>query len=356
MRNLRFRSLGSIGGGTMELEAIADARAALAQNKPRLVEYNLNGRGEGSVGLCGGAQEVFIDILVPKSKAAVQLATIRAALAEGLPAVWAVVVRAEGTDLYPGARQVVSLSERKGTIGDRRLEHSIAEQARQVMAEHYPQRLGFDPATGSVRRLVSTRRAAVEVFLDLYDPRPHLLIIGAGHIGAALARQGQLLDWQVEVVDDRPEFLTALHLPGVDATRLAVYTPESERLESLPVTITPSTAVVVATWGWDEPALRQLAGTPAIYVGLVASLRKAAAIFEALRAEGIDPGWLNRVHVPVGLDVGAESPAEIALAIMAEILAVTRGKTGHPLQQVRGDPMAARLTCQPAAPVTADLG
>jgi xanthine dehydrogenase accessory factor len=349
-------SLGSIGGGTMELEAIQDARAALAENRPRLVEYNLNGRGRGNVGLCGGAQEVFIDILEPKNQVAMQLAAIRAALVAGAPAVWAVIVHADGNELIVGSRQVVCLNQAFGTIGDTRLEHAITEQARQAMAEHYPQRLGFDPATGTIRRLASTRRATVEIFLDLYDPRPRLLIVGAGHIGAALARQGQLLDWQVEVVDDRPEFLTAEHLSGADATHLVAYAPETEQLEPLPVTITPSTAVVVATWGWDEPALRQLAATPAVYVGLVASLRKAAVIFERLGGEGIDPGWLNRVHVPVGLDVGAESPAEIALAIMAEILAVTRGKSGRPMQQVHGDPLATQLIRQAATQVTAGLG
>ncbi len=339
-------SLGSIGGGTMEHQAIADARAVLNENTPRLVEYNLVGRGDGNLGLCGGTQEVFIDIVKPESQATTQLRAVRAALAQGEPAVVATIVRAEGAHLTPGTRQVIRWSgEAMGALGDARLDRAVVEQARRVMAEHYPQRLGFDPITGTSKRLMSTRRAAVEVFLDLYEPRPRLVIIGAGHIGAALAKQGRFLGWQVEVVDDRPDFLTPQRFPDADTTRLVAYDPETERLGPLDVAITPATAIVVATWGWDEPALRQLAGAPAFYVGLVASLRKATLILEALRGEGIDPAWLNGIRVPVGLDVGAESPEEIALSIMAEILTVARGTSGRPLREVRGERIASGQQC-----------
>lgn len=331
-------TLGSIGGGTMELQAVADARTALAQNKPLLVEYSLTGRGEGNLGLCGGTQEVFIDVL---DRAALgPFRAIRRALDEGEPAVLAVVVRSDSPTLARGTRQLVRLqgeSEPPGASWQQ-----VVDAARDAMAAHYPSRIGFDPQTGASHRLLSTRRAPVEVFLDLYDPRPRLLILGAGHIGVALARQARFLNWQVDVIDDRADFLTSQNLPDTDSVYLAGYDPGTEQLAPLSVSVTAGTAVVVATWGWDEPALRQLAGVPAFYVGLVASLRKATVILEQLRTEGVDPDWLNRVRVPVGLDLGAESPEEIALAIMAEILATARGKTGLPLQEVRGSRILAR--------------
>ncbi len=349
------KTLGTIGGGSMEHQAVADARAALIENKPRLVEYNLIGRGEENLGLCGGTQEVFIDIAEPQGRIATELRAIRAALANGEPVVQATVVRAEEARLVPGARQVVGWSGNVlGSLGDARLDQQVVEQARHVMTEHYPQRLAFDPETGTVKRLMSTRRAAVEVFLDLHEPRPRLVIIGAGHIGVALAKQGRLLGWQVEVVDDRPDYIAPQHIPDADATHLVAYDPKTEQLGPLNVQMTPGTAVVVATWGWDEPALRRLAGAPVFYVGLVASLRKATIIFEALRDEGIDSTWLNNVRVPVGLDVGAESPEEIALAIMGEILTVARGKSGRPLREVRGGRVASLRA--PAAIVSAEIG
>ncbi len=331
-------AVGSIGGGTMERQAVADAREALASGQPRLVEYSLIGRGSGNLGLCGGTQEVFIDILEP-GRAAAQWRVIGEALSEGDPCVLAVVVRSAGDELRPGTRQVIRGETGIGSLGD--AGPDLAVEARRVMAEHYPARLGFDPTTGATHRLASTRRAPVEIYLDLFDPRPRLLIVGAGHIGAALARQAKFLDWHVQVVDDRAEFLAPDHLPNVDATHLVAYDAESERLGPLDVRITPGTAVVVATWGWDEPALGRLAGAPAFYIGLVASLRKATVILDALRTGGIDPEWLNAVRAPVGLDIGAESPEEIALAIIAEILAAQRGKSGRPLREVRGERLNA---------------
>ena len=343
-------TVGSVGGGAMEHQAVADAHAALAENRPRLVEYNLNGRGDGSLGLCGGTQEVLIDILEPASLAAQQLRAVRAALAQGEPAVCATVMRAVDKRLAMGARRVIHRTEDAvGLFGDARLDQTVVQEARRAMAEHYPQRLGFDPTTGAVKRLMSTRRADVEIFMDLYEPPRQLVIIGAGHIGAALARQGKFLNWHVHVVDDRSDFLTPQHLPDADVTHCVTYDRESESLGPLGLRITPAMAVVVATWGWDQPALRQLAGTPAFYVGLVASMRKATVLFDELRKEGIDPAWLDLVRVPIGLDVGAESPEEIALAIMAEILTTARGKSGRPLCEVRGARGAPLSVAAPAA-------
>jgi xanthine dehydrogenase accessory factor len=343
--------LGTIGGGTMELQAIADARAALTANRSRLVEYSLNGSGPGDLGLCGGTQEVFIDIL-DGNPAAAPFRAVRAAQAKGEPVVVAESVRVQGVDL-PGAHLVIHLAgDAVGSLGNMELDRAIVREARQVMAERYPRRLGFDPRTGAAKRLTPTRRAAVELFLDLYEPPPRLVIFGAGHIGVALAKQARLVGWQVEVVDDRPDYLSPQNLPGADL-HLVAYDRETEGLGPLNVRMAPGTAVVVATWGWDQPALRQLAGTPAFYIGLVASMRKAAVIFAALREQGVDPAWLNSVRVPVGLDLGAERPEEIALAIMAEILAAARGKSGRPLREIRGDRAAA--WSMPMVPVSGQI-
>ncbi|HBY99328.1 MAG TPA: hypothetical protein DEP84_36220 [Chloroflexi bacterium] len=345
---------GTIGGGSMELQAVADARAALAEGQPRLIEYRLTGRDAGNVGLCGGTEEVFIDLLEPARDAARRssstggtvelLRAIRGALAGGEAMVLATLIRTEGADdLFPGAKRALGMTgDAAGSLGDARLDQALIEEARRTFADGYARRLGFDPATGAIQRLMATQRAAVEIFLDIIEPRPRLLIVGAGHIGAALARLGKFLGWGVCVVDDRPGFATPDHLPDADEIRRVAYNSETEQLGPLDVRVTPDTAVVVATWGWDEPALRQLAGAPGFYVGLVASLRKAVVIFDTLRAEGIDPAWLDRVRVPVGLDLRAESPEEIALAIMAEILMIQRKASGQPLMERKGWPAVRR--------------
>ncbi len=341
--------LGTIGGGTLELQAIADARAALTANRSRLIEYSLNGSGPGDLGLCGGTQEVLIDIL-EGNPATTQLRAVRAALEKGEPVVVADIVRGQGTELTPGTHQVIHFSgDTVGFLGNAQLEKAVVAAARQVMVERYPRRLGFDSVTGVVKRLMPTRRAPVEVFLDLYEPAPRVVIFGAGHIGVALAKQARLVGWQVEVVDDRPDYISSQNFPDANL-HLVAYDRETEQLGPLNVLIAPGTAVVVATWGWDQPALRQLAGAPAFYVGLVASMRKAAVIFGALREQGVDTAWLNSVRVPVGLDIGAERPEEIALAIMAEILAAARGKSGRPLREIRGEWTTARSMPMVALP------
>ncbi|MCW5854375.1 MAG: XdhC family protein, partial [Anaerolineae bacterium] len=334
-------AVGSIGGGAMEWQAVADAQAALAEGRPRLVEYNLIGRVEGNLGLCGGTQEAFIDLwrLDAAHTVASLLGTVQTALGEGEPSILATVIRAdEESGVSIGRSCVIRRSGAvQGSLGQPGLDRAVVDAASSAFAEGYPSRLAYDPPTGTVKRLMSTRRAPIEIFLQVIDPRPRLLIIGAGHIGAALARLGKFLGWWVGVVDDRPGFLTSDRLPGVDLVYQADYQPDSEVLAPMEVVVTPGTAVVVTTWGWDEPALRWLAGSAPTYIGLVSSLRKAALIFQQLRDEGVDPAWLDQVRVPVGLDLGAESPEEIALAIMAEALAVSRRKSGRPLREVRGE-------------------
>jgi len=344
------RELGSIGGGTLERQAIADARVALRERHPTLTEYNLTGRGTDKQGMCGGTQEVFIDLLTPCAATLAQLRAIQAALNLGEPIVLAKTIRAENSPLAIGAHTIVDAAGNSlGSLGDARLDQAIASEARCVMNEHYPQRVSFDATTGAITRLLSTRRADVEIYLDLYEPQARLVIIGAGHIGQALTQVAKFLHWRVEVVDDRADFLTPAHLPNVDATHLVAYDAQTEQLASLEVEVTPNTAIVVATWGWDEPALRALAHTPVFYLGLVASLRKAALIFDALRNEGIDADWLNHIRVPVGLDLGAETPEEIALAIMAEILATRRGKSGRPLHEINQERLALLKPHPPTA-------
>ena len=125
-------------------------------------------------------------------------------------------------------------------------------------------------------------------------------------------------------------------LPDADERILVRYEPHGESLDPMPVSITPATFILLATWGWDEPALRQVVNSPAAYIGLVASARKSIIIFRDLMKEGISPDVLARVRVPTGLDLGAETPSEIALSILAEMLMVQRGAAGMPLAQSKG--------------------
>jgi xanthine dehydrogenase accessory factor len=199
-----------------------------------------------------------------------------------------------------------------GNLGGGALEQRVREEAAAALREghsrlvHYTLREEGPDAVGMLCG------GEVTVFVEVYQPAPTLLIIGGGHIGRPLAEMGRIVDFNVRVVDMRPERATV---------------PEFD-----PAAITPWTYVVLITEDHvtDEQALRQVLDTPAAYVGMIGSRRKVGTVFDHLRAKGVAEERLAGVHAPIGLDLGGRSPAEIALAILAEIVQVRYGGTGQP--------------------------
>lgn len=268
------------------------------------------------------------------------------ALENGEPIAIAIIIQAE-TRWKIGSKLLIHRDgSTLGTLGDERLTQLILPIAQRAIKAGHGPRVAFKERAGALVEASPLEAGDVEVFVQVLLPSPTLLLIGAGHIGEALIRLAKMVHWRVVVVDDRRDFLAPERLPDADERILVPYNSETETLAPMPLTITPSTFIVVATWGWDEPALRQIADSPAAFIGLVASSRKAIIIFRELIKEGISTDALARIQVPVGLDLGGETPQEIALAIMAEVLMASRGGSGEPLtkskgsvimKQVRGD-------------------
>ncbi|MBI5029369.1 MAG: XdhC family protein [Chloroflexi bacterium] len=257
-------------------------------------------------------------------------------LEEGKSAALVTIVRASPRWTVGAKMLVRSDGSMFGDFSDQRLTNCVRDLARAAIAAGQSQHSTLilrDDGFVQARRGES---GEVDVFIQVLLSSPTLLLIGAGHIGEAIVRLAKLLKWRVVVVDDRPDFISPTRLPDADERILVEYNSKTESLAAMPITVTPSTFVLVATWGWDEPVLRQIVNTPAAYIGLVASARKSIIIFRDLIQEGIAPETLARVRVPTGLDLGAETPMEIALAIMAEMLMVHRHATGLPLQQYKG--------------------
>lgn len=338
--------VGTIGGGSMEHKAIQDAMAALAAGRPRLAQYPLIGKTPESLGLCGGTQEVFIDVLTPDRRNGRGAASpdlfehLAAACEAGEPAVLVTLIRSpEGPVWQVGEKAVLRYdASLDGTLGAGDLESHVRAAALEALRHNRSLRLGYRADDDSFVHLDGFSREEVELFVDLVQPRPDLVIIGAGHIGLALAGMGRILGMRVVVVDDRLEWIQ--RFPEADETVIVAYDAATETLAPMPLTITPSSHVVVTTWGWDEPALEQVASSPAAYIGLVASRRKAKIMFDDLLARGVSAEDLARVRVPAGLDLGAETPEEIALAILAEIMLLQRGASGRTMIDVKGHPLA----------------
>ncbi|MBI5653754.1 MAG: XdhC family protein [Chloroflexi bacterium] len=260
----------------------------------------------------------------------------RASLEQGQSAALMTIIRADARWRIGAKMLVRANGSRVGDLRDADLTDLIHELARAAIATGQSRRVALIENNGELIETQPGEQSDVDVFIEILHANPTLLLIGAGHIGNAIVKLAKLLAWRVVVVDDRPEFIAPERLPDVDERILIAYEPSSETLAPMPITISPSTFILVATWGWDQPALRQIVHSSAAYIGLVASARKSIIIFRDLIKEGIAPEILARVRVPTGLDLGGETPSEIALAIMAEMLMVHRHASGLPLAQFKG--------------------
>jgi len=163
------------------------------------------------------------------------------------------------------------------------------------------------------------------------EPAPRLIIAGAGHVGAALAGMARLMDFAVTVIDDRPDFASAERFPGA-LRRIGAVEDELEKLR-----LDDQAYVVIVTRGHrrDALALAAVVQSSAAYVGLIGSKRKIVTIFEDLQSRGISIEQLARVHAPIGLDIGAVTPAEIAVSIAAELIAVRHQVGDRPAAPMR---------------------
>jgi xanthine dehydrogenase accessory factor len=166
------------------------------------------------------------------------------------------------------------------------------------------------------------------VFLEVHAPDRTLVIVGAGHVGQRLYAFAKLLDYVVVVLDPREEMVSAERFPQADQ----LICGDPARVAEL-CAIGEGSHVVIVTHSHqhDAAALRAVVDSPAAYVGMIGSANKVRAIFAQLADDGVEPELLARVHSPIGLDIGAETPAELALCIMAEIVAESYGKLGASL-------------------------
>jgi xanthine dehydrogenase accessory factor len=251
-------------------------------------------------------------------------ALVGQSVAQGQSVALATLVHVDGsTPREAGAKMVVYPDGRTvGTVGGGAMEAAVIRGALKAIAEGASRMLRYelrDPERGDP----GICGGAADVFVDVALPRPTLLVVGAGHVAMPIAEIGHLCGFRVTVMDDRPDMVGEERFPHA-AQRIA-----GDIVETLAnLSITPNTYIVIVTRGHahDQAALRAVIDSPAVYVGMIGSRRKVRTTFDRLIAAGVGQELIRRVHAPIGLDIGAQTPAEIAVSILAEIITVRKGK------------------------------
>jgi xanthine dehydrogenase accessory factor len=291
------RVAGSVSGGCVEGAASEEVRRAHADRRSRIVRYGISDDLAWDVGLaCGGSVEVLLEPL------------LRPELVEA----------AEATERGEPVRALLI-----PLPGDA----PVPAQPAQLVTD----------ATGAVREALSTGSSrtietdAGALFIEVLAPAPRLVVVGAVHIAIPLVRYARELGWRTVVVDRRATFASAERFPDVD--RLLLEWPE-RAAEAIGLGPDDAVAVLSHDPKLDEPAIVEALRRGCRYVGAIGSRRTQAGRRARLLAAGLDDGQLARLHGPIGLDLGAVSPAEVALAAMAEIVAVWRGGSGGSLSPV----------------------
>ncbi|HAB29199.1 MAG TPA: hypothetical protein DCE19_00640, partial [Gemmatimonadetes bacterium] len=242
----------------------------------------------------------------------------------------ALVVGVSGSPELVGARVVVRQAKGGakslvGSFGDAVLDDGALALGTQRLEEHRA-------STKGLYELKSASGSTVQVYVEVHYPQPDLVIVGAGHIAQPLCSTGALMGFRVIVVDDRPDFATRERFP--EAERI-VRVDFMDPFADIPIHSTSHIVLVTRGHKYDFECLRHLLKTEVEppYVGMIGSRRRIRAAFSQLQGEGMPKDRLSRVRAPVGLDIGAETPVEIAVAVAAEIVLQWRGGTGVPMAE-----------------------
>lgn len=310
--------VGNVSGGCLEGDVERIGREVMASGAPRLELFDLTADGDEVWGYglgCNGAMELFIE---PAEHAVTTAAALRTAVEEER-ACCLVTVIDSGTDaVRPGARMLLHADGRSdGSLGAAETDAAAASLARSALAS----------GAGGIHELGPLR-----VFAEVLLPVPRLLVCGAGHDAIPLVHQAASLGWRVTVADVREPFLTADRFPEASGflrvepvTVAQVFGPDRRAF------------AVVMTHNYlrDIDYLRSLLGTGLAYLGVLGPRRRSEQMLAELARDGVQPSAGDRaaLHAPAGLDLGAEGPDEVAWSIVAEMLAVHRGRRGGPLRE-----------------------
>ncbi len=327
---------GSVSGGCVEGAVYELATEVVGAGAPELQRYGISDDDAFAVGLtCGGLLDVFVEPVSQKTFP--ELADVAEAIGTHRPiAVATVIAHPDRSRL--GRRLIVDPDRHLGGLGSERADAAVVDDARGLLVAGRTAVLSYGPDGERLDESSGVTDTGMEVFVASYAPRPRMLIIGAIDFAAALAQQGAFLGYRVTVCDARPVFATPARFPAAD--QVVVDWPDRYLRDQQELgAIDGRTAICVLTHDpkFDVPALGVALRLPQVgYVGAMGSRRTHLDRLQRLREAGLTATDLDRLSSPIGLDLGARTPEETAVSIVAEIIARRWGGGGRPLAAVDG--------------------
>jgi xanthine dehydrogenase accessory factor len=316
--------VGSVSGGCVEGAVYELAADVIASGQPVLRRYGISDNDAFAVGLtCGGIIDIFVE---PASQERFRaLGEIAEAVRTGTPVAVATIIQGPG-DM--GSRRIIWEGVRSdGTLGaGDRLDQAVDDDARGMLAQGLTGVRRYGPDG-------ERRRDELAVFVQSFAPPPRMLVFGAIDFAAAVAKAGKFLGYRVTVCDARPVFATASRFPDADEVitdwphRYLSGTSTDERTVICVLTHDPK---------FDVPLLEVALRRPAAYIGAMGSRRTHEDRLARLREAGVTDAELSRLRSPIGLDLGARTPEETAVAIAAELIQLRWGGSGKPLTATTG--------------------
>jgi xanthine dehydrogenase accessory factor len=318
---------GSVSGGCVEAAVYELAREVVQTGRPQLQRYGITDDDAFAVGLtCGGIIDIFAE---PVSRATFpQLETVAEDIAAHRPSAVATVISHPDVE-WVGRRLVVGEANADGSLGSTRADDAVADDARGLLAAGRTAVLTYGPDG-------QRQGEGMEVFVASHAPRPRMIVFGAIDFAAALTRQGTLLGYRVTVCDARPVFATPARFPAAD--EVVVDWPDRYLAGQQALgAIDAKTVICVLTHDpkFDVPVLAVALRLPRVgYVGAMGSRQTHFDRLDRLREVGLTDDETRRLSSPIGLDLGARTPEETAVSIVAEIIARRWGGGGRPLAEV----------------------
>ena len=306
--------VGTIGGGCLEAEVLSTGRTALETRENQLLRYTMTEKQAGESGLnCGGSVRIYTEVIEP-DEASDFYGRVLAARQVRTGCALATLLKRRFDPTGEGRLWLGADGRTCGSLGTPAADRQVEERLPEVIVRERGLVCALDPS--------AELGEAAEVFIEPFLPEPVLYIFGGGHVGGQICALAKNVGFRVVLIDDRPAFANPARHPQADECLVAGMEGVFAQLP-----IDDQSYIVAATRGHqhDEIVVEAAIKTPARYIGMLGSERKKLILWRRIAERGGDPQRLDAVFAPIGANIGADTPAEIAVSVVAELIEQRRG-------------------------------